>query len=127
MAQTIGVTVRVRTDKKAYVLTADEVVDYSIEIAAGENSSTAYQVPGIGNPKLLAVMVDGYDSTVDPVEVRVGSATGYPMACTPVAVLAADVDGGFSDGGVVSTPISLYFNNPGPSTVTVHVIAAGND
>ena len=123
MSTAVSITVKANDEKKTVVLTADELVEYEIEIPASEAGTIEYQVPGLDNPKFLVVMAEGYEQDVDPVEVMVDANTNYPMACAPVAVLTANVNDGFSDAGVGTTPVGLFFNNPNTVAVTVKVMA----
>lgn len=123
MATVVSITVKANEQKRTVVLNADELVEYEVEIAASEAGVNAYQLPGLENPKFLAVFAEGYEEDVDPVEVMVDDNTNYPIACTPVAILTANVNGGFSDEGVGTAPIDLYFNNPNTVAVKVRVLA----
>jgi len=123
MSENISITVKVGSEKVTKNFTVSETVEFLVEILAGESSTNTFSLTGMENPKFLAVFSEDYDVTVDPVEVRVDALDAYPIACSPVAVLTADVQGGFSDVGVGTAPIDLYFNNPAASAVTVRVMA----
>lgn len=119
----VSITVKANDEKRTLTFQANEIVEYQVEIAASEAATTAYQVPGLDNPKFMIVMSEGYGNDVDPVEVLISDNSGYPIACAPVAVLTADVYDGFSDAGVGTIPIDLYFNNPNTVAIKVKVLA----
>ncbi len=123
MATAVSITVKAHDEKKTLVLNADEMVEYEVKVAASEAATNPFSLPGLENPKFLVLIVEDFDEDVDPVEVIVDDASNYPIACSPVAVLTANVNGGFSDAGVGTAPIDLYFNNPNTVEVTVKVMA----
>ncbi|MCP4538521.1 MAG: hypothetical protein GY832_15405 [Chloroflexi bacterium] len=119
----VSITVKANDMKKTVVLNADELVEFEIEIPATQAGEIEYQIPGIENPKFLIVMAEEYEVDQDPVEVMVDANTNYPMACSPAALLTANVHGGFTDAGVGTAPMGLFFNNPNTVAVKVKVLA----
>ena len=124
MSENISITVKAAGVKVSRNLSVDESSKFTVELAAGSAfAANEFQIPGQENCKFIAVFAENYDTDADPVEVAVDAADAYPIACTPVAILTADVVGGLSDAGAGTPPISLFFANPGSTLASVTVIS----
>lgn len=108
---------------RSITLNVDRRVEYTIKLDPDEAGGTVYALPGLSNPKFIAVSVEGYQRGVPPVEVALQE-NGQRMACTPFAILTADTNEGMQEDNFGGQAPALRFYNWTEREITV-VVTAG--
>ena len=123
MSSVIPVQIKVGSAAQKIIFEVDRSVKYSILLDADESGNTQYALPGMTNPKFIAVFTSGYAEDKPPVEVLLQGADGERRACTPVALFTAAVPGGMDETTFEDAVPSLRFYNWSEQEVRVTVIA----
>jgi len=128
MTSSISITLRVGAHKATINFDCEETNEFRIKLDPDEMGGTDFHLPGLVNPKFVAVLVEGYQRTALPVEVMLNGSNGAPIACTPVALFTADTItgneevGGMQESNFGGAPVLHFINGTG-AEVKVLIIA----
>ncbi|MCP4538522.1 MAG: hypothetical protein GY832_15410 [Chloroflexi bacterium] len=120
-----AIQLQLKVGKKVTTVTlnVDRRVEYTVKLDPDEAGGTVYALPGLNNPKFIAVSVEGYQRGMPPVEVALQE-NGDRVACTPFTILTADVIEGMQEDNFGGQAPALRFYNWTDQEVTI-VVTAG--
>ena len=128
MANSIPVVLKVGSHKTVINFECEETNEFRIKLDPDEMGGTDFHLPGLTNPKFIAILIENYQRTLLPVEVMLNGSNGAPVACMPTALFTADTvasndeTGGMQESNFGGAPV-LHFNNGTGQEVKVLIIA----
>ncbi len=120
-----AIQLQLKVGKKVSTITlnVDRHVEYTVKLDPDEAGGTVFALPGLTNPKFIVAFVEGYQRGMPPVEITLQE-NGQRVACTPFAVLTADVTEGMQEDNFGGLAPALRFYNWTEQEVTI-VVTAG--